>query len=107
MKKIINSNEGRRNPNSRHADDEDELLDIKHIPTWTKPWENDVLDKGVNKIHHNEISEKLLKKKSPIYYGPKAKQTNFQKLFPGNGKPESFYVIDKYSHKPRFHKLIA
>lgn len=106
MKKIIGSNQGRRNPNLRHADDEDELLDIKHIPTWSKPWENEPMDKQLVKLSHNHISDKLVKK-SPTYFAPKMKKSNFHKYFPGNGKPESFYVLDKNQKSVRYHKLIS
>uniref|UniRef100_A0A336M7X7 CSON006180 protein n=1 Tax=Culicoides sonorensis TaxID=179676 RepID=A0A336M7X7_CULSO len=111
LKKIINSNQSRRNPNLRNAVDyEDDLIDIKHIPTWSKPWENEAMDK--NSLKHtglNGISDKMIKKKSPTYYAPtKPKQTNFKKYFSGNGKPKSFYVIDNKHHKPiQYHKLIS
>lgn len=108
LKKIINSNQSRRNPNLRNAVDyEDELLDIKHIPTWTKPWENEAMDKHI--VPNSKTSEKLIKKKSPSYYAPtKPKHTGFKKYFSGNGKPKSFYVIDNKNHKPiQYHKLIS
>lgn len=73
-----------------------------------------------NTIHLNGIDDdfnlKLLKKKSPTFYAP-AKQkikaslidqkTVPNKYFPGNGKPKSFYVINKNQHKPYYQKLIA
>jgi uncharacterized protein (DUF305 family) len=84
------------------VDDEADLIDIKHIPTWSKPWENEAYEKPMGKHEH----EKMLKKKSPSYYAPvKARQTNFNKYFTNNGKPQSFYVIE--NHKPiSYHKLI-
>lgn len=111
MKKIINSNQSRRNPNLRNAVDyEDDLIDIKHIPTWQKPWENEAMDKHLIKnTGLNGHTEKMIKKKSPSYYAPtKPKHTNFKKYFSGNGKPKSFYVIDNKNHKPiQYHKLIS
>lgn len=95
-----------RNPNSRHTDDDDaNFFDIKNIPTWSKPsWENDSLLKP-HKLSKEE--EKNHKKKSPTYYAPKPHKNSVHKYFPGNGKPQSFYVIEK-SHKPAYYqKLIA
>lgn len=107
LKKIIGINQSRRNPNSRHADDTDELLDIRHIPTWTNPWENETNDKQFAGVQHNDIGEKVLKKKSPVYYAPKPKSTHLHNYLANNGKPDSFYVIDHKSHKARYHKLIS
>jgi Domain of unknown function (DUF4786) len=104
LKKILGTNQGRHNANYRHIDDEADLIDIKHIPTWSKSWENEAYDKSpAGKLEH----EKALKKKSPSFYAPavKARQTNFNKYFTSNGKPQSFYVIE--NHKPiSYHKLI-
>ncbi|XP_059611411.1 uncharacterized protein LOC132258226 [Phlebotomus argentipes] len=89
LKKILHDNRP-RNPNSRHTDDEAALTDIKDIPTWSNPWDNETIDKQYREDsqHH----EKILKKKSPTYYAP-VRTKNFQKYFPSNGKPKSFYVI--------------
>ncbi|XP_049531201.1 uncharacterized protein LOC125948807 [Anopheles darlingi] len=38
LKKMLGAKQS-RHPNSRRHDDIDELIDIKEIPTWTKPWE--------------------------------------------------------------------
>lgn len=94
-----------RNPNSRHTDNEADFYDIKNIPTWSKTsWENDSLLKPYNKMSKDD--EKL-KKKIPTYYAPKPHKNSVHKYFPGNGKPQSFYVMDK-SHKPAYYqKLIA
>ncbi|GAB0090634.1 histone-lysine N-methyltransferase, H3 lysine-79 specific [Sergentomyia squamirostris] len=89
LKKLLHNNRP-RNPNSRHTDDEAELIDIKNIPTWSNPWDNEIIEKQYREDsqHH----EKILKKKSPTYYAP-SRAKNFQKYFPSNGKPKSFYVI--------------
>jgi hypothetical protein len=76
-----------RNPNYRHADDINELLDIKNIPTWPKE------EKENKNAIKETMKDKMLKKKAVSYYAPiKPKQINY---FPGNGKPESLYVIEK------------
>lgn len=62
----------------------------------SKMW-NEVLDKP----------EKIQKSSSkPSYYVPiKPKKSSFMKYFPGNGKPQSFYVIEK-SKKAHYHRLL-
>lgn len=98
-----------RNANLRKSNDISELIDIKHIPTWSKPWENETVEKTYRKNdrHNSDVHhEKLYKNKSPTYYAPRPKKSNnVHKYFPGNGKPKSFYVIKK-SHKPYYQKLI-
>lgn len=85
---------GRKSSNLRHSNDVNDLIDIKNIPTWSNPWDdnNDTLDKafsgkqhrGTNTDHNaastlnlngidDDLNLKLLKKKSPTYYAP-AKQ---------------------------------
>uniref|UniRef100_A0A1B0CHW5 Uncharacterized protein n=2 Tax=Lutzomyia longipalpis TaxID=7200 RepID=A0A1B0CHW5_LUTLO len=89
LKKLLHGNRP-RNPNSRHTDDESELIDIKNIPTWSNTWDNETIEKQYRE--GSPQHEKILKKKSPQYYAP-VRAKNFQKYFPSNGKPKSFYVI--------------
>ncbi|XP_055311645.1 uncharacterized protein LOC129574154 isoform X2 [Sitodiplosis mosellana] len=94
LKKMLTKGEstGRKSSNLRHSDDVNDLIDIKNIPTWSNPWDdnNETLDKafsgkqhrgvnnadinGSNTVHINGIDDdlnlKLLKKKSPTYYAP-------------------------------------
>lgn len=67
-------------------------IDIQSPKIW-----NEVLDKPgkIRKSPHK-----------PSYYVPaKPKKTSFMKYFPGNGKPQSFYVIEK-SKKAHYHRLL-
>lgn len=96
LKKMLTKGEstGRKSSNLRHSNDVNDLIDIKNIPTWSNPWDdnNGTLDKAfsgkqhrgsnvdanaANTVHINGIDDdlnlKLLKKKSPTYYAP-AKQ---------------------------------
>lgn len=67
-------------------------IDLDHPESW-----NEVFDKPV---HPNK---KPLK---PSYYVPqKPKKSNFMKYFPGNGKPHSFYVIEK-NKRAHYHRLL-
>lgn len=114
LKKILGNNQG-RNPNSRHHDNIDELIDIKDIPTWTEPWENEALDKSLIKFSSSAAAaldhvDKIQKKKSPTFYAPiKAKKSaQGGKYYASNGKPQSFYVIEKSqkSLKPIHHHAL-
>lgn len=57
----------------------------------------------------NEVLDKPPKEKKPLkpsYYVPvKPKKGSFHKYFAGNGKPHSFYVIEK-SKKAHYHRLL-
>lgn len=105
--------------NSRVSNDISELIDIRHIPTWTKPWEQDsAADKAYRKNDRLSSDDSMLgelgvpvgqqqQHKSPTYYAPRPKKnTNVQKYFPGNGKPKSFYVIKGKSQTPHYQTLI-
>lgn len=92
LKKMLTKAEstGRKSSNLRHSNDVNDLIDIKNIPTWSNPWDdNETFDKaftgkqnrgnnaditGVSTVNINGIDDdlnlKLLKKKSPTYYAP-------------------------------------
>ncbi|XP_055638266.1 uncharacterized protein LOC129776568 [Toxorhynchites rutilus septentrionalis] len=110
LKKILGGNQS-RSPNSRHHDNIDELIDIKDISTWNKPWENETLDKSMMKYTAADQGEKPQRKKTPTYYAPiKAKKSTHGKYYASNGKPQSFYVIEQSQKnmKPiQHHKLIS
>ncbi|XP_072380438.1 uncharacterized protein [Diabrotica undecimpunctata] len=73
------------------AKSDDYLMDFRHQESW-----NEVLDKPM----------KEKKPHKPYYYVPaKPKKSGFTKYFPGNGKPHSFYVIEK-SKKAHYHRLL-
>lgn len=59
---------------------------------------NEVLDKPEKSTRNNY-------KKLSYYVPSKPKKSSFFKYFPGNGKPQSFYVIEK-SKKPHYHRLL-
>jgi len=104
LKKMLTKND-RRKSNLRLSNNVNELIDIKNIPTWSNPWENETIEKAFGKI---DDETKSYKKKSPSYYAPAAAKVNgnTKKYFPGNGKPKSFYVLKKNHHKPHYQKLI-
>ena len=105
LKKMLEKNHQKSSHNSfyRHAAgaaEHDELLDIKNIPTWSDPWQEDK--------QAQEQMQKKYKTKAPVYYAPTKKNKKVQKYFPGNGKPKSFYVMKgKNPSGIRYQKLIA
>lgn len=86
----------------------DQLIDIKDTPTWTKPWENETIEKSFGKSSMMGF-KKSLKRKSPTYYAPThaVNKNSFNKYFPGNGKPKGFYVIKENQKKPLYYKNIV
>ncbi|XP_055851536.1 uncharacterized protein LOC129915865 [Episyrphus balteatus] len=102
LKKIL-SNESRF-PTLRSNDD---LIDIKNTPTWSKPWENETIEKSFGKS--NMAEKKSLKRKSPSYYAPanSVNKNSFNKYFAGNGKPKGFYVIKKNHKKATYFRNIT
>ncbi|CAH0397700.1 unnamed protein product [Chilo suppressalis] len=65
---------------------DDDIVDVESTPTWPK----------VN--HPNSID-------GLAYYVP-AKKTSFRKYFSGNGKPKSFYIIEKNKKSAEYHRLL-
>ncbi|XP_050072217.1 uncharacterized protein LOC126560099 [Anopheles maculipalpis] len=114
LKKMLGAKQS-RHPNSRRHDDIDELIDIKEIPTWSKPWEAAApREKSLLKMgsHEREVEPaRLAKRKFPTYYAPAKKQTgggkskkhaNSGKYNTGsNGKPQSFYILGDKSSRTK------
>ncbi|XP_050101127.1 uncharacterized protein LOC126581483 [Anopheles aquasalis] len=122
LKKMLGAKQS-RHPNSRRHDDIDELIDIKEIPTWTKPWEGaapreksllkqlPIGATGAKTTEPDQSGDRVIvasKKKFPTYYAPVKKQssgggkskkhTNGKYNTGSNGKPQSFYILgDKES----------
>ncbi|XP_044759616.1 uncharacterized protein LOC123317248 [Coccinella septempunctata] len=79
-----------------------------------KSRKNDIHDITINDYPNPESWNEVLDKpesdhykpRKPSYYVPaKPKKGAFTKYFPGNGKPHSFYVIEK-SKKAHYHRLL-
>lgn len=125
LKKIVGGNSGRSNSKKykekrnklRHDDDDslvDEIIDIKNTPTWSKS-SLDWPDTDTSYLKYSKHSDgtfddehkKVLKKKSSLSYYVPSKKQNFQKYFPGNGKPKGFYIIENQKNKQvSYHNLI-
>lgn len=67
---------------------DDDVVDVESTPTWPKEANN----------HPNSLN-------ALAYYVP-AKKTSFRKYFSGNGKPKSFYVIEKNKKSAEYHRLL-
>lgn len=58
-----------------------------------------------NQLTHFEGPK--FQEKTPLIYSPAIpKYNSFHKYFPGNGKPKSFYVIEKSENPSRYHRLL-
>lgn len=65
------------------------------------------LNKKLNDKYVNEVSKIKTKNHTPNYYVPAIpKQNSFYKYFSGNGKPKSFYVIEKSKKPTKLHRLL-
>lgn len=108
LKKMLQDNK-QRHPTATNTSlkKAEKLIDIKNIPTWSKPWENDSIEKSYG---HDATTnyKKPLKRKSPTYYAPAnaVNKNSFNKYFSGNGKPKGFYVIKENQKKPSYYKNI-
>lgn len=67
----------------------------------TNSW-NEVIDKPSNNVRNNNNNNY---KKLSYYVPSKPRKSSFFKYFPGNGRPQSFYVIEK-SKKQHYHRLL-
>ena len=68
---------------------------------------NNYINKKLNQKYVNEVSKIKNKNHGPNYYVPAIpKQNSFYKYFTGNGKPKSFYVIEKSKRPSRLHRLL-
>ncbi|CAH3832018.1 uncharacterized protein LOC123709072 [Pieris brassicae] len=63
----------------------DDIVNVENSPTWAK-------------AHPNAIE-------SIAYYVP-AKVPSFRKYYSGNGKPKSFYVLEKDKKAAEYHKFL-
>uniref|UniRef100_A0A182MDE4 Uncharacterized protein n=1 Tax=Anopheles culicifacies TaxID=139723 RepID=A0A182MDE4_9DIPT len=111
LKKMLGAKQS-RHPNSRRHDDIDELIDIKEIPTWNKPWEAVPREKSLLKVgsHERDADARLAKRKFPTYYAPAKKQSGGGKSKKhtsgkyntgSNGKPQSFYILGDKSSRTK------
>lgn len=101
VKKIAKQKNKHNGHNSKNSNDHrNSNHNNKNNIKVDKNW-NDVLDKPIHNIRGTNSYKK------PSYYIPsKPKKSSFFKYFPGNGKPQSFYVIEK-NKKLHHHKLIS
>lgn len=67
---------------------DDDIVDVESTPTWPKGSNN----------HPNSID-------ALAYYVP-AKKPSFRKYYSGNGKPKSFYVLEKNKNSAQYHRLL-
>ena len=90
-------------------------MDIKKIPTWSNPWENETIEKTYgnyrsdNRNNNNNKNKEASKKSVPTYFAPHdyyQTGNKFHKHFPGNGKPKGFYVMKQNSKTPILYKKL-
>lgn len=106
LKKMLSKGDNPKSSKLRLLNNVNDLIDIKNIPTWSNTHkENASIGKKPNA---NDVDLKIFKNKTPTYYAPMVpkKSEHSTKYFPGNGKPQGFYVIKKNPQKLFYHNLI-
>lgn len=83
-----------------------DLIDIEHTPTWSKPWENETIEKSYRKVDRDQSRNYKTSHYAPMSSVRPKKSSNAHKYFPGNGKPQGFFIMRK-SEKPLYQKLIS
>lgn len=97
----------RGRPNSRLTNNIDELIDIAHIPTWTKHNEPEPIKKEI--YDHHFIEQMLAKRRKEVkhYNTPvRSKQLNLNHYPMNNGKPHSVYLLNTKNNQIKFHQKI-
>jgi hypothetical protein len=103
LKKMANSAR-RKSAGSKLQAQDSKVYTIQKTSPWTQSNRNEVHEKSKPMKHHRKSNH--IEKPSVSYYAPVNQQkTMIQKYFSGNGKPQSFYVIEK-SKKPAYYQRL-
>jgi hypothetical protein len=103
LKKLA-SDARRKSVGSKLQTQDSKIYTIQKTSPWTRNEGNEVHEKSKPTKHHRKSSNN--EKPSVSYYAPtNQRKTVIQKYFSGNGKPQSFYVIEK-SRKPAYHQRL-
>lgn len=81
---------------------DDDVVDVESTPTWPKGIANhpNSLDALAYYVPAKKTTLDALANYMP------AKRASFRKYFSGNGKPKSFYIIEKNKKAAEYHRLL-
>ncbi|XP_021913208.1 uncharacterized protein LOC110826658 [Zootermopsis nevadensis] len=103
LKKIAN-NSRRKSVGSNLQAQDSKIYTIQKTSPWTHGKGNEAREKSTPMKQHRKSDHN--EKPAVSYYAPaNQRKTMIQKYFSGNGKPQSFYVIEK-SKKPVYHQRL-
>jgi len=105
LKKIA-SNARRKSAGSKLQMQDSKIYNIQKTSPWSHNEGNEVHEKSKPIKQHRKSNH--IEKPSVSYYAPASqRKTMIQKYFPGNGKPHSFYVIEKSKKPAYYHRLLT
>jgi hypothetical protein len=97
-------NARRTSAGSRLQAQDSKIYTIQKSGQWSRSDGNEVLEKSKPTKQHRKSND--VQKASVSYYSPVSqRKTMIQKYFSGNGKPHSFYVIER-SKKPTYYQRL-
>lgn len=99
------ASEKRRKSSSRHHAQDSKIFNIQKTSPWTDRQGNEVVHEDKPKGMKQNRKSNHDQKSSVSYYTPVTQRKTIQKYFSGNGKPQSFYVIEK-SKKPAYYQRL-
>ncbi|PSN54116.1 hypothetical protein C0J52_09471 [Blattella germanica] len=96
----------RRKSAARLQAQDSKIYNIQKTSPWIENQGNEVNEEKSKPVKQNRKSN-LNQKPSVSYYSPVTqRKTMIQKYFSGNGKPQSFYVIEKSKKPAYYHRLL-
>lgn len=102
--KNMAKNARRKSSDAKLKPQDSKIYTIQRASSWTQSEGNEVHEKSKPMKHHRKSNH--IEKPSVSYYAPvNQRKTVLQKHFSGNGKPQSFYVIEK-SKKPAYYQRL-
>lgn len=102
--KSMAKNSRRKSPDAKLLAQDSKIYNIQKTSSRTQNEGNEVHEKSKLIKHHRKSNH--IEKPSVSYYAPVSQhRTMIQKHFSGNGKPQSFYVIEK-SKKPAYYQRL-
>ncbi|XP_069685815.1 uncharacterized protein [Periplaneta americana] len=105
LKKMA-ANARRKMASSKLQAQDSKIYNIQKASSWTQTDRNDVHQKPKPQKQHRKSNHNNQKSPAVSYYAPVSQhKVMIQKYFAGNGKPQSFYVIEK-SKKPAYYQRL-
>ncbi|XP_023715596.1 uncharacterized protein LOC111868819 [Cryptotermes secundus] len=104
--KNMAKNGRRKSSDARLKVQDSKIYTIQKASSWPQSVGNEEHEKSKPMKHHRKSNH--IEKPSVSYYAPvNQRKTVIQKHFSGNGKPQSFYVIEKSKNPAYYQRLLT